>query len=751
MGPLQLCAATILVAVQVSQASVVGTVRDSETGAPLAGAVVALPDHERAVETDADGRYKLPDVPPGPHHVTVRFIGYAQRTVHALVPRTGQLDINFSLRPDPVRLEAVDVRAPVSLRGLDSGDSTIFPDREASASMIQNHPLLAEPDVFEALGGGDVVLRPETPGGIQIRGGASDQTAYLLDGIPVFSPFHAAGVASALNPDAISRLRVASSGPPLASPHTLSGSVEAATRAPGDRVRGHGSVSTSQARLTVDGPVGRAGIGFLASLRSNFAGLFPRKTEASHLGGKTGDVLGKLEWGALGGRARLLGYDSENQIDGAAAAGAQGAAPRNVFEWHSQSLGAEWRRPFSDIEVRFLGWSARGDAGARWEVEAGRIRLAADRRDLGLLVDAERRSAHATIGAGIRVERSRTMYRVESDSSRAPIWNMDGRTPVATLFARHGRQAGRRVELDGGISLAVTEDEARLGPRARFRWTASKDLKLSGSYARTHQFIQSLRNAESIVGTVFPADLFMGSGAPGVPVARSDEGSIAADYHPAPGLRLVAKAYERRSDGLLLVAPRDGEPFSTGAFVVGSGSSRGVSLDAAFSTARYGVVASYGYQRVRLAYGDSSYVPDAGAGHLLEGGVIYFPSATSSVRIGATAAMGRRSTTVPGTFEWEACNLLDQGCEFGGSPHYGGEPLGATPLPNYLRVDMGVRHHWHLGVRGRDVLIALFGTVTNVLGRRNVLTYSRDTATGQLVAVEMRPRAPLVIGLDCRF
>jgi hypothetical protein len=145
------------------------------------------------------------------------------------------------------------------------------------------------------------------------------------------------------------------------------------------------------------------------------------------------------------------------------------------------------------------------------------------------------------------------------------------------------------------------------------------------------------------------------------------------------------------------------------------------------------------------------YVPDFGTAHLLDAGVIFFPTATSSIRLGATGALGRRGTAPSGAVEWEACNLRDRGCELGGSPHYDGAALGGTRLPGYLRLDLGVRQHWHVHLGGRDAVVALFGTVTNVLGRNNVLTYAGDPATGARTAVEMRPFAPLVVGLDWQF
>jgi hypothetical protein len=48
-------------------------------------------------------------------------------------------------------------------------------------------------------------------------------------------------------------------------------------------------------------------------------------------------------------------------------------------------------------------------------------------------------------------------------------------------------------------------------------------------------------------------------------------------------------------------------------------------------------------------------------------------------------------------------------------------------------------------------MVALFGTVTNVLGRRNALTVVVDPTTGSRTPAEMRPRSPLVVGLDWRL
>jgi hypothetical protein len=214
---------------------------------------------------------------------------------------------------------------------------------------------------------------------------------------------------------------------------------------------------------------------------------------------------------------------------------------------------------------------------------------------------------------------------------------------------------------------------------------------------------------------------------------------------------VAAQAYARAFDGLTLVAPHDAGPFATSGFVIGSGAAQGLSFEVGVNGARYGLIASYGLQRVRLRWGDTSYVPDHGAAHSIDAGAIVYPSASFSVRLGASGVLGRRTTALAGPFEWEACNLSDRGCEFAGSPQHRSEALGATSLPTYLRVDLGLRKHWHLKVGGRDGQIAVFGTITNLFGRRNVLTVAADPTTGERAGVDMRPWAPLVVGIAWRF
>lgn len=197
--------------------------------------------------------------------------------LHAVIPRLGDVVIDIALERLPVHLRTVDVHPTVAIRGIDEATPAGGMERTVTQAAMRNHPLLAEPDAFLAVTGGSILANPETPTGLHIRGGASDQTGFLLDGIPVLSPYHAAGTLSAWNPDAIERLVVSPPSPSQPAVDALSGVVAGITRVPAERLGAEGSFSTTQARATIDGPLGLGDARFLVSVRSVFPGVVSPK------------------------------------------------------------------------------------------------------------------------------------------------------------------------------------------------------------------------------------------------------------------------------------------------------------------------------------------------------------------------------------------------------------------------------------------------------------------------------------------
>jgi hypothetical protein len=101
------------------QAAFVGTVMDSATGLPLAGATVEVVEQGISATTDSSGRFRLDSIRGGNLTVRVRRLGYSPGTVELefTVTRPITVDLgNFTVSPmatelDPVVVEAEELNA----------------------------------------------------------------------------------------------------------------------------------------------------------------------------------------------------------------------------------------------------------------------------------------------------------------------------------------------------------------------------------------------------------------------------------------------------------------------------------------------------------------------------------------------------------------------------------------------------------------------------------------------------------------
>ncbi|NBB87674.1 MAG: carboxypeptidase-like regulatory domain-containing protein [Bacteroidetes bacterium] len=107
-----LCLLPVVAAAQPSgQATLAGTVVDAETGDPLPGAHVFIAQSTRGTTTDADGRFRLADVPLGAQRLYVSMLGYAPATRDTLLRDARTYHFRFRLEPEVIDLEGITVTA----------------------------------------------------------------------------------------------------------------------------------------------------------------------------------------------------------------------------------------------------------------------------------------------------------------------------------------------------------------------------------------------------------------------------------------------------------------------------------------------------------------------------------------------------------------------------------------------------------------------------------------------------------------
>jgi hypothetical protein len=93
------------------QASLVGTVTDAETGAPLASVNVFIATSTRGTTTDADGRFRLPGVALGAQRLYVSRVGYEPYAENLNLREARPYVFDVALLPSTTELPEVVVEA----------------------------------------------------------------------------------------------------------------------------------------------------------------------------------------------------------------------------------------------------------------------------------------------------------------------------------------------------------------------------------------------------------------------------------------------------------------------------------------------------------------------------------------------------------------------------------------------------------------------------------------------------------------
>ncbi len=150
---------------------IAGTISDGGSGEALPGVNIVLEGTTMGAATDLNGYYVILNVPPGVYTVKASFIGYTtQRVTSVTVKIDLTTEQNFQMKTEVLAGEEVVVVAqrPVVVKDISSSQANL------SASDIQALPVVNVASVV----GLEAGVR-----GVEIRGGAADQTAYMLNGI----------------------------------------------------------------------------------------------------------------------------------------------------------------------------------------------------------------------------------------------------------------------------------------------------------------------------------------------------------------------------------------------------------------------------------------------------------------------------------------------------------------------------------------------------------------------------------------
>lgn len=215
----------------------VGTIKDAQTGEQLIGANILIEGTDFGAATNVRGEYVILNIPPGRYNVRISFIGYETilyTDVIIIVDQTTQLSAEIA----PISIEVGEVVvtavAPMIRKDLTSSIAVISRDQ------IEALPVSTFTQLLSLQAG--VVTSGNN---LHVRGGRSNEIAFLVDGMYVTDPL-LGGLATQINNDAIQEMSLLSGTFNAEYGNSMSGIVNIVTRDGSERFSAKLEARTSE-------------------------------------------------------------------------------------------------------------------------------------------------------------------------------------------------------------------------------------------------------------------------------------------------------------------------------------------------------------------------------------------------------------------------------------------------------------------------------------------------------------------------
>lgn len=745
-----------------------GVVRSAETMAPLPYAVVEIIGTARRFSSDGEGRYLIRDLAEGSWVLRARAVGHVDADIRIRVtaasPATMRQD--FALEARPIELDALLVEGRRAPRPVPE-EPVGAPPARIEQSRIAATPTAFEPDVLKVVQTlPSVATASDYSSALYVRGGTPDQTIVLLDGTPLFNPYHVGGLFSAIDAGLVEDV-VAHVGPMSATlGDRLAGIVEINSRAPPlATTRGWGLVSLISTSAGLSAPIGEGG--YTVALRHTYLDVMSRAAKRVGLIGTTvpygfSDGYGHVRQRLAGGELRVSGY---LDLEYLSPPGDELPDQNIDFAWGTGAGSASWEGPisrrvsmraslgYSDFRGDFLGQ----DSFERQPVVDGSLL----NRLIRPAVDFLWLDSRHDIRFGAAAEFYRFGYAMStSDRDMATLFpEYDDGSNLATL-ALHAEtewSADERTRWRvGARALAVNGGDIALMPRIGWSRDLDGGVMLFAAAGRKAQAVRSLRSEEAVFSAIFAYDVLAPTGGR---IALADEVGGGVEWRPRPTTSLRVEAYARRAHGIR-VAPVPANIYFTPLLApeeTDEAEDRAAGLEVS-ATHRQGdteVWLAYSGSWLQRTVGEETFRPRFHRVHQLQ--LIGSQSISGRTALSASAqlASGQSYSRAVGIhrplrFSPETGRWSYDFTE----PELVLEERNRSRLPLYFRLDLGIRSSFTPRLFGRDVTISPYASVLNAVGYSNSLfvVYQWDSWDGDFEGTHA-PQMPLLptFGMEWRF
>lgn len=758
-------------------ASVYGTVRAAQSREPVARATVEIPELRRVAVTDDAGYFVLPDVRAGRWTVRASAPGFAPVELILQVPPDGSVPLDFDLPARAVAIQGIEARGEVRGRvasGVGPGAVRI------DAMDVDAVPALAEADVLRT-----IQLLPSVQAASDfssapyVRGGSPDQNLVLLDGVPLFNPYHLGGVFGAIDPDAVASVDVLPGAFPARVGDRLSSAIEIRTRDGGrDRIRGNGGVGLISSRASVDGPLPGGEGSFLFSARRTYLDLF---TDAAF---GLGLINGTLPYAFTDAHLKLTHDVGElGSVTASVYVDEEGfSIPEEVdfsgdadFAWGSRMASLGFRQAFSPSlvgEFRAAITAFGGRFRALDAVYDDRGELLPD--SLDSILDAHTRAQDILAAADLvwygrdhelrgGVQWDRYLLDHELDVVQddfgdfVPEFARRDEPRTVAAYLEDEWTPGEALGIRAGLRVLHARARGTAWmPRVAAEYAIRPDLTLSAGAGRYAQVLHTLRDEESFAASLMAYD-FLGAVTPDAGLATGSDVVLGAAW-ASGNTRVRLDGYAKWLRGLSLPPVPDDVLESpvlvSQGFRSGEARSRGVELLAQHTRGAAEFSLAYALSSVELEAGGERYPPRYDRRHTLDALAALPLGPRGQVSARLALASGQAYTPVLGLIQGYRFDPASGGFEFGyGEASFVLGEHNSARLPGYFRLDVGARKSFERRWWGRTVTLTPYLQILNVLNSPNVLAAVPQGANYGQPELEYLPQLPIfpTLGVEWTF
>jgi outer membrane receptor for ferrienterochelin and colicin len=214
-----------------------GKITDESNGEPIVGANIVIEGTRLGASSDVNGDYIVLNIPPGLYNIKVSSIGYGTvitQNVKIIVDQTTEISVTLKQTALEVSEVVVTARTPLIQKDLTGSIAVMTRDE------IESLPVASFTELLSMQAG--VVGSGKQ---LHIRGGRSNEVAYMVDGMYVQDPL-LGGLATQINNDAIQEMSLLSGTFNAEYGNALSGVVNIVTREGSDNYFGKIEMRTSE-------------------------------------------------------------------------------------------------------------------------------------------------------------------------------------------------------------------------------------------------------------------------------------------------------------------------------------------------------------------------------------------------------------------------------------------------------------------------------------------------------------------------